>query len=94
MLRKYRRYSNIESSDISESDNSDSDYEAIIAKYCPIVSKSKPTYVKYIDGLAASFALFIISVILYNIFELDIFLLLCTLGLIGNVTFLGLLNFW
>ncbi|KAF7458032.1 putative integral membrane protein [Cryptosporidium felis] len=94
MIKRRIRYSEIEVSDVTDSDSCGSDDEAIIDKYCPIASKGKPDYVKYVDILSYSALLFFVSVVLYYSTNHDIFLVLASFGLVGNVLSLGMLHFW
>ncbi|POM83132.1 putative integral membrane protein [Cryptosporidium meleagridis] len=94
MIKRRIRYTEIEVSDVTDSDSCGSDDEAILNKYCPIASKNKPAYVQYVDILSYSTLLFFVSIILYYLTNYDIFLALASLGLIGNVLSLGMLHFW
>ncbi|KAK9174121.1 Armadillo-like helical containing protein [Cryptosporidium meleagridis] len=65
MIKRRIRYTEIEVSDVTDSDSCGSDDEAILNKYCPIASKNKPAYVQYVDILSYSTLLFFVSIILY-----------------------------
>ncbi|KAH8581745.1 uncharacterized protein ELE39_001875 [Cryptosporidium sp. chipmunk genotype I] len=65
MIKRRIRYTEIEVSDVTDSDSCGSDDEAILDKYCPIASKNKPVYVQYVNILSYSTLLFFVSIILY-----------------------------
>ncbi|OII71891.1 uncharacterized protein cubi_00699 [Cryptosporidium ubiquitum] len=65
MIKRRIKYTEIEVSDLSDSDSCGSDDEAILDKYCPIASKNKPVYVQYVDILSYSTLLFFASILLY-----------------------------
>ncbi|KAJ1608455.1 hypothetical protein OJ253_1941 [Cryptosporidium canis] len=93
-MKRRIKYTEIEVSDVTDSDSCGSDEEAILDKYCPIASKNRPVYVQYVDILSYSTLLFVVSVILFYSTDYGIFLALASLGLIGNVVSLGMLHFW